>query len=124
MTANAGALTFRIEVPGRATHGSTRYVGVSAVDAYLPIHRALARLEARRNTDVDPLMSEYPIPYPLSVGTVRAATGPAACPTCWWPREDWASGWARIRPRRAPNWRRAWPKPARTTPGCARTPPG
>ncbi|MFG2800008.1 ArgE/DapE family deacylase [Streptomyces pseudovenezuelae] len=80
MTANAGALTFRIEVPGRATHGSTRYVGVSAVDAYLPIHRALARLEARRNTDVDPLMSEYPIPYPLSVGTVRAGDWASSVP--------------------------------------------
>ncbi|WP_329296655.1 ArgE/DapE family deacylase [Streptomyces pseudovenezuelae] len=80
MTANAGALTFRIEVPGRATHGSTRYVGVSALDAYLPIHRALARLEARRNTDVDPLMSEYPIPYPLSVGTVRAGDWASSVP--------------------------------------------
>ena len=72
MTANAGALTFRIDVPGQATHGSTRYAGVSAIDAYLPIHRALARLEARRNTGADPLMSDYPIPYPLSVGTVHS----------------------------------------------------
>jgi acetylornithine deacetylase len=57
MTANAGALTFRVDVPGRATHGSTRYAGVSAVDAYLLIHRALAGLEARRNAGADPLMS-------------------------------------------------------------------
>jgi acetylornithine deacetylase len=80
MTANAGALTFRIEVPGRATHGSTRYVGVSAIDAYLPIHRALAHLEARRNTDADPLMSAYPIPYPLSVGTVRSGDWASSVP--------------------------------------------
>ena len=45
VTANAGALTFRIEVPGLATHGSTRYAGSSAIDSYLPIHRALAELE-------------------------------------------------------------------------------
>ncbi|MEZ0109959.1 acetylornithine deacetylase [Catenulispora sp. EB89] len=73
-TANAGALTFRIEVPGKATHASTRDVGVSAIDAYLPIHTALARLEARRNdrAALDPLMAEYPIPYALSVGTLQA----------------------------------------------------
>ncbi|MFI5877181.1 ArgE/DapE family deacylase [Streptomyces sp. NPDC051445] len=80
MTANAGALTFRVEVPGRATHGSTRYAGVSAIDAYLPIHRALTRLEARRNTGSDPLMAEYPIPYPLSVGTVRAGDWASSVP--------------------------------------------
>jgi acetylornithine deacetylase len=80
MTANAGALTFRIDVPGRATHGSTRYMGVSAIDAYLPVHRALARLEARRNTGTDPLMSECPIPYPLSVGTVRAGDWASSVP--------------------------------------------
>lgn len=80
MTANAGALTFRIEVPGRATHGSTRYAGVSAIDAYLPLHQALARLEARRNTDADPLLSAYPIPYPLSVGTVQAGDWASSVP--------------------------------------------
>jgi len=80
MTANAGALTFRIDVSGRATHGSTRYVGVSAIDAYLPIHRALARLETRRNADADPLMSGYLIPYPLSVGTLRAGDWASSVP--------------------------------------------
>lgn len=80
MTANAGALTFRIEVPGQATHGSTRYVGVSALDAYLPLHRALARLEAARNTDPHPLMASYPVPYPLSVGTVRAGDWASSVP--------------------------------------------
>ncbi|MEV0718292.1 ArgE/DapE family deacylase [Asanoa sp. NPDC050611] len=80
MTANAGALTFRLEVPGQATHGSTRYAGVSAIDAYLPIHRALGLLEARRNVDVDPLMTGYPVPYPLSVGTVHAGDWASSVP--------------------------------------------
>jgi acetylornithine deacetylase len=80
MTANAGALTFRIEVPGRATHGSTRYAGVSAIDAYLPVHQALARLEARRNVGADPLMAAYPVPYPLSVGTVQAGDWASSVP--------------------------------------------
>ncbi|MET8948073.1 ArgE/DapE family deacylase [Streptomyces sp. NPDC004542] len=80
VTANAGSLTFRIEVPGRATHGSTRDAGVSAVDAYLPVHRALARLETRRNRAVDPLMAEYRIPYALSVGTVHAGDWASSVP--------------------------------------------
>ncbi|MFJ3903961.1 ArgE/DapE family deacylase [Streptomyces sp. NPDC090025] len=80
MTANAGALTFRVAVPGRAAHGSTPYEGVSAVDAYLPVHRALARLEERRNTRADPLMAGYPVPYPLSVGTVRAGDWASSVP--------------------------------------------
>ncbi|KAA2266531.1 ArgE/DapE family deacylase [Solihabitans fulvus] len=80
VTANAGALTFRIDVPGLATHASTRDAGVSAIDAYLPIHHALARLEARRNTGADPLMAEYRIPYALSVGTLRAGDWASSVP--------------------------------------------
>ncbi|GHF56144.1 ArgE/DapE family deacylase [Streptomyces griseosporeus] len=80
VTANAGALTFRIEVPGRATHGSTRDAGVSAIDAYLPLHRALARLEARRNAGADALMAEYALPYALSVGTLHAGDWASSVP--------------------------------------------
>ncbi|MBM0256567.1 ArgE/DapE family deacylase [Micromonospora sp. 4G55] len=80
VTANAGALTFRIEVAGKATHASTRDAGISAIDAYLPIHAALARLEARRNTAPDPLMSEYAIPYALSVGRLRSGDWASSVP--------------------------------------------
>ncbi|MFF9489907.1 ArgE/DapE family deacylase [Streptomyces sp. NPDC014676] len=80
ITANAGALTFRIAVPGRAAHGSSREQGVSAVDAYLPLHRALVALETERNRDPDPLLAEYPIPYGLSVGTVRAGDWASSVP--------------------------------------------
>lgn len=62
--ANAGALTFRLEVAGQAAHASRRDLGVSAVDMLSPILGALAALEARRNADVDPLMSRWPIAYP------------------------------------------------------------
>ncbi|MFC3576975.1 ArgE/DapE family deacylase [Streptomyces yaanensis] len=80
VTANAGALTFRIAVPGRAAHASSRDEGVSAIDAYIPIHRALAALESERNTGPDPLMAEYPIPYALSVGTVRSGDWASSVP--------------------------------------------
>ncbi len=80
ITANAGALTFRIEVPGLAAHGSTRYAGASAIDSYLPIHQALADLETRRNAIVEPSMSDFPIPYPLSVGRLRAGEWSSTVP--------------------------------------------
>ncbi|WP_225835212.1 ArgE/DapE family deacylase [Streptomyces sp. NK08204] len=80
VTANAGALTFRLSVPGKAAHASSRDAGVSAVDAYLPLHEALARLEASRNAGTSPLMAEYPIPYALSVGTVRAGDWASSVP--------------------------------------------
>ncbi|MFH8680882.1 ArgE/DapE family deacylase [Streptomyces lydicus] len=80
VTANAGALTFRIEIPGQATHASTRDAGVSAIDAYVPIHQALARLEVRRNTATDPLMAEYATPYALSIGTLRAGDWASSVP--------------------------------------------
>jgi acetylornithine deacetylase len=80
ITANAGALTFRVTVPGRAAHAGSRERGVSAIDAYLPLHRALARLETVRNTDPDPLLAEYPIPYALSVGTVRSGDWASSVP--------------------------------------------
>ncbi|MEU1514774.1 ArgE/DapE family deacylase [Streptomyces sp. NPDC005811] len=80
ITANAGALTFRLTVPGRAAHASSREAGVSAIDAYLPLHRALARLEGDRNRDPDPLLAEYPIPYSLSVGTLRSGDWASSVP--------------------------------------------
>ncbi|MFD5630969.1 ArgE/DapE family deacylase [Streptomyces sp. NPDC127072] len=80
VTANAGALTFRIAVPGLAAHASSRDAGVSAIDAYLPVHHALGRLEAERNTDPDSLMAEYAIPYALSVGTVRSGDWVSSVP--------------------------------------------
>ncbi|MFF7450691.1 MULTISPECIES: ArgE/DapE family deacylase [unclassified Streptomyces] len=80
VTANAGALTFRLTVNGRSAHGSSRDQGVSAVDVYLPLHRALGRLEAERNRDPHPLMAEYPIPYALSVGTLHAGDWASSVP--------------------------------------------
>ena len=80
VTANAGSLTFRIEVAGLATHGSTAYAGVSAIDAYLPLHAALARLAERRNRLREPLLDHLPVPYPLSVGRLRAGDWASSVP--------------------------------------------
>jgi acetylornithine deacetylase len=80
ITAAAGALTFTLEVPGRATHASTPYAGSSAIDAYLTIHWALAELQAERNATVEPLMREYPVPYPLVIGRLRAGDWSSSVP--------------------------------------------
>jgi len=78
--ANAGALTFRLIVPGKATHASRRTEGISAIECFIPILRALQALEARRNADVDPLMRRWPLAYPLSIGTIQAGDWASTVP--------------------------------------------
>lgn len=78
--ANGGALTFRLRVPGRATHASRRTEGTSAIEKFVPILEALGRLEARRNADVDPVMARWSIAYPLSIGTVHAGDWASTVP--------------------------------------------
>jgi acetylornithine deacetylase len=80
ITAAAGALTFTLEVPGIATHASTPYAGHSAIDSYVLLHRALADLGEERNRAVETLMAEYPVPYPLVVGRVRAGDWSSSVP--------------------------------------------
>lgn len=80
ITANAGALTFRIEVDGMAAHGSARLAGHSALDAYWPIHTALRELEAERNLRVDPLFMGNPLPYGISVGVVQTGDWASSVP--------------------------------------------
>ncbi|MDQ4037434.1 MAG: ArgE/DapE family deacylase [Actinomycetota bacterium] len=79
-TANAGALTFRIEVAGRAAHGATRDLGVSAFEAFWPIHLALRELETERNADPDARLREHELPYSLSIGTVSAGNWASSVP--------------------------------------------
>jgi acetylornithine deacetylase len=80
VTANAGALTFRLRVPGRAAHASRRTEGVSAVEKFLPVLAALQRLEAARNVDVDPVMTRWPLAYPLSIGRVSSGDWASSVP--------------------------------------------
>ncbi|MBA2638729.1 MAG: ArgE/DapE family deacylase [Nocardioidaceae bacterium] len=79
-TANAGALTFTIEVPGLATHASTSYAGRSAIDSYVAIHCGLHELQERRNRTVEHLLGEYPVAYPISIGRLRAGDWASSVP--------------------------------------------
>ena len=80
IVATGGALTFTLTVEGAATHGSTRYEGVSALDVFIPVHQALQDLEHERNAEVSVLMREYPIAYPLMVGRVDAGDWSSTVP--------------------------------------------
>lgn len=80
VVANAGALTFRLTVRGLATHGSTRHVGRSAFELFLPLHAAIADLERERNAAPDTLFDGNPLPYPISVGTVRTGEWASSVP--------------------------------------------
>jgi acetylornithine deacetylase len=78
--ANAGSLTFRLEIAGLATHGSTRTRGISAIAKFEPIHQALQALEIERNRDPHPLLKHLDLANPLSIGTIRAGDWASTVP--------------------------------------------
>ncbi|WP_344236426.1 M20/M25/M40 family metallo-hydrolase [Kribbella hippodromi] len=78
--ANAGSLTFRLEVPGLATHGSTRSRGVSAIEKFTVLQSALLDLEVARNLDPHPLLAHLDLANPLSVGTIAAGDWASTVP--------------------------------------------
>lgn len=71
--AQAGALGFRVTVPGRAAHGAFREEGVDPIEKFLPLFRRLRGLEAERNRDVaDTLFADEDLPFALAIGKVEA----------------------------------------------------
>lgn len=80
VTDNAGSLTFRLVVRGRAAHGSMRSSGISALDALDTVRRGLRELERSRNLDPGERFAHLVIPYPLSIGTVRAGDWASTVP--------------------------------------------
>jgi len=71
VVAHAGAITFRLTVPGRAAHASVRRDGVSALDNLQTLVRALEEDETARNAaETDPLMTVHGLPYATIIGKV------------------------------------------------------
>ncbi|HYL40007.1 MAG TPA: ArgE/DapE family deacylase [Candidatus Binatus sp.] len=69
--AHAGAITFRLTVPGRAAHASVRREGVSALGNLMTLVQALEADEVARNAaETDPLMTALGLPYPTIIGKV------------------------------------------------------
>ena len=75
----AGALSFRITIPGISAHGALRGEGVDAIEKFYPILSGLRTLEAERNRIVsDPMFQSFDLPFALSIGTVRAGDWPSS----------------------------------------------
>jgi acetylornithine deacetylase len=80
VTANAGALTFRLEVVGRSAHAAIRDQGVSAVEVFADLHAELREFEAERQKDADPRFGDAAYPYGLSIGRVEAGDWASSVP--------------------------------------------
>lgn len=80
MSANGGALTFRLTIRGQATHAARRTEGVSAIEKFYVVLSALERLERERNAEVDVVMRRWPLAYPLSIGTIHAGDWASTVP--------------------------------------------
>lgn len=78
--ANSGALTFRLRVRGLATHAARREEGVSAIEKFWPVWRALAELEQRRHHHVDPLAARWSLAHPISIGTIQSGDWASSVP--------------------------------------------
>jgi acetylornithine deacetylase len=81
VTVQAGAITFRLIVPGRAAHASTRREGVSALEKLEVLHAALRADEAARNaSETRPEMQALGLPYPTIIGTVHGGEWASTVP--------------------------------------------
>lgn len=79
--AQAGALTFTVKVHGKSAHACVRLAGVSSIEKYLELHRALIQLEKERNSEVEhPLLGKLALPYPLSIGRLQAGNWSSSVP--------------------------------------------
>ncbi|MBL7169215.1 ArgE/DapE family deacylase [Candidatus Bathyarchaeota archaeon] len=77
----AGAMSFRVTVPGRAAHACVREEGVSAVEKFIALHEGLRTLEKERNERFhNPLYRRYSIPHAISIGTVKGGQWPGSVP--------------------------------------------
>jgi len=121
VVANAGALTFELRIPGRATHGSSRLAGHSALDAFLPIYDALPELERERNAHPDPLSDGNVLPYPISIGILRAGDWASSAPDLLLAHGRLGVLLTNLRLRHGRLSHKPSPAPALPIPGCATT---
>jgi acetylornithine deacetylase len=81
VTIQAGAITFRLAVPGRAAHASVRREGVSALEKLEVLHAALRADEAARTAaETRPEMRALGLPYPTIIGTVHGGDWASTVP--------------------------------------------
>ena len=78
--AQAGALSFRLRVKGRSAHASVRYEGISAIEKFQLVDARLRQLERALNDQPHRLFRHRPVPYPLSIGRLRAGSWSSTVP--------------------------------------------
>ncbi len=81
VTAQGGALMFRLEVQGLSAHACVRDEGVSAVEKFAYLHQGLLAFEARRNVEIThPQYAGMRIKAPINIGVVRSGSWPSSVP--------------------------------------------
>ena len=68
----AGALTFRLTVSGKAAHAAMKSEGISAIEKFFPLLQAINQLERERHKSFQhPLFDDPQNVAPISIGTVH-----------------------------------------------------
>jgi acetylornithine deacetylase len=81
VTAQGGSLVFRLTVTGKSAHACVRDEGVSAIEKFALLHRALLDHESAHHAAIDhPLYRALPNRAPINIGIVRAGTWPSSVP--------------------------------------------
>jgi acetylornithine deacetylase len=81
VTAQGGALMFRLQVQGLSAHACVRDEGVSAVEKFAYLHQGLLGFEARRNAEIThPLYAGMRIKAPINIGIVRGGSWASSVP--------------------------------------------
>jgi acetylornithine deacetylase len=81
VTAQGGALMFRLEVQGLSAHACVRDEGVSAIEKFALLHQGLLAFEARRNAEIThPQYAGMRIKAPINIGIVRGGSWASSVP--------------------------------------------
>ncbi|WP_435349702.1 M20/M25/M40 family metallo-hydrolase [Haloarchaeobius sp. HRN-SO-5] len=81
VTAVEGSVMKRLRIEGRSAHAATRWRGESVLPHFEAIRRAFEDLEAERDARVThPLYDDYPLKWPVCLGTVRAGNWASTVP--------------------------------------------
>lgn len=84
--AHRGAAFWRIHITGKASHGGTKYKGVSAIEKGILIEQKLRELEVWRNESIcskHPMYRNYPLSAPVTLGIMNGGQFTSGVPeTC------------------------------------------
>ena len=77
----SGALSFRLRVTGRSTHGALPGSGVSALEKFWKVWKALRELESKRHLGFQHrAFADNPLAAPISIGKLHAGEWPSTLP--------------------------------------------